>query len=92
VVKDFALTMDKLTKRQLEIIRKMYEGWEMFVSKSDSTGSIYYGISKDYDNDYFRGGVFSALTTGGWIYQGSNHYYELTTQAEEYIESLESKP
>lgn len=74
----------KLTKREKEIVNKLNDGWEIFVGVSDYNGTVYYNLSKDFDNDYIRSDVFSNLIEKGVIYQNARgNYWELTPEYED---------
>ena len=73
----------KLTKRQREIVKKMQDGWGLFVGLSES-GRVYQHVSKGYENDYFNVSVWNALRANGLIDQEQSHPFnwELTKLGE----------
>lgn len=66
----------KLTKRQKEIIKKVQDGWILFNGVSESTGRIYYGITKGFDNIYFNATVWYNLLEKKLIYQEVRRPYD----------------
>ncbi len=61
--------MKKITKKQIEIVQKMYNGYSMFLGQDETSAAIYYYISKGHDNIYFRSDTFSRLLQNNLIWQ-----------------------
>jgi len=73
----------KLTKKQIEIIKKARDGYEFFIGTSETSGRQHYYISKGFDNIYFRADTFTRLLHNKLIYQEQRtYYYELTELGE----------
>ena len=61
--------MKNITKKQIEIVEKMLDGYIMLIGQSETTGRYYYLISKGYDNMYFNRNTFSRLLENELVYQ-----------------------
>ncbi len=78
--------IEQISKKQLEIISKMNDGWIFIIGQSEITGRQFYCISKGFDNIYFRSTVFSNLLNKELIYQSyDSHDYILTNKAKNYL-------
>lgn len=66
----------KLSKRQLEIVKKMQDGWVLFTGISETTNNQYFFISKGFDKDYFNATVFKHLLEKEIIYQEYEHPFD----------------
>ena len=73
----------KLTKKEIEFIKLLRDGWIFIIGTSDTTGRQFYQVAKGYESVYFRSDTFARLLTDGLIYQEyTNHNYVLTDKGE----------
>lgn len=84
----------KVSKKQMEIIKYMQDGFPLLIGQSETTGRQYYMIASThnngYGNTYFNAMVFTNLLYKGLIYQEMSppFKYILTTLGK----SIATKP
>lgn len=77
----------KLTKKQIEIVFLMQNGYILLIGQSETSFRPYYMVSKGYTNVYFRSDTFARLMESDLIYQELSYPFNwlLTKKAKELV-------
>lgn len=68
----------KYTKRCIDIVYLMQNGWILLVGISETSGRPYFQVTKGFERDYFNSRVFDRLLRDGLIYQESSPPFDWT--------------
>jgi len=75
----------KPTKKQLFVMNKMYDGFIFIMGQSEWDGSMYYQLTKGFENHYLRADTFQRLLSDEIFITDRNWEYVLSDNAWDYI-------